>query len=164
MSKKFRVVQMQPHSRTGRPVPKSTLKQDSKVWKFYFEKKVPRAKRVFGTFELVYYEVSSEPRVNPARIYEKIFVREVRLNARYKAAIGGLGMQCGVLSCDPCPWARWACRIYNFAHGDPFGLVFGSADTSQRVPNTCTGPELCVRVMRVFETGHGCTVWRIKYI
>ena len=131
---------------------------------FLCKKKVPRAKRDFGTFEPVYYEVSSEPRVNPARIYEKIFVREVRLNARYKAAIGGLGMQCGVLSCDPCPWARWACRIYNFAHGDPFGLVFGSADTSQRVPNTCTGPELRVRVMRVFETGHGCTVWRIKYI
>ena len=125
---------MQPHSKAGRSVPKCTLKQDSKVWKFSFEKKVPRAKRDFGTFDLVCYEVLSEPRQNPAGIYEKIlsvFVREVRLTARYKAAIGGLGMQCGVLSRDPCPWARWACRICNFAHGDPFGLVFGSEYTSQ---------------------------------
>ena len=164
MSKKFRVVQMQPHSRTGRPVPKSTLKQDSKVWKFSFEKKATRAKRVFGTFDLVCYEVlSNAPRI-PAGSVDKIFVQRLRSTAHYKAAIGGLGMQFGFLSCDPCPWACWACRVHNSVHGDPFGLVFGSADTSQRVPNTCTGPELRVRVMRVFETGHGCTVWRIKYI
>ena len=42
------------NSRTGRPVPKSTFKQDSEVWKFSIEKKVPRAKRDFGTFEPVY--------------------------------------------------------------------------------------------------------------
>ena len=155
---------MQPHSRTGRPVPKSTLKQDSEVLKFSFEKKVPRAKRVFGTFDPVCYEVLSNAPLIPAGFVEKIFVQRLRSTAHYKAAIGGLGMQCGVLSCDPCPWARWACRTDNFAHGDPFGLVFASEYTSQRVPNTCTGPELCVRGMRVFETGHGCTVWRIKYI
>ena len=90
LSKKFRVVQMQPHSRTGRPVPKSTSKQDSKVWKFSFEKKVPRAKRVFGTFDLVCYEVLSNAPLIPAGSVDKIFIQRVRSTAHYKAAIGGL--------------------------------------------------------------------------
>ena len=73
-------------------------------------------------------------------------------------------MQCGVLSCDPCPWACWACRVRKSVHGDPFGGVFGSADTSQRVPNTCTGPDSPARVWCVCGAGHAHPVWRIKYI